>query len=426
MARDPWPRRDEREAVSNDAYAALRRPSYRRFLAGAFSVNLGAQFLKIAAGFHLYTVTHQAWALAGLGLANYLPIFVLSLPAGWAADHYDRRQVLRLAQAIQLLAALGLLGLVALGGPTWGWYPLVFLHACGRALQTPSSVSLYPLLIEPAEVPRAVSWNSATYQLGAVLGPVLAGLSVHFLGVLPSLAVVVAGPALSLALISRLQLLRQPPSARVEPLKEKILGGFRFVRAQRAILGALSVDFVEVLFGGVDGILPMFTEDILHCGAWGLGLLQAAIFVGAFIMSGVLAHKPRLPQPGKAMLAAVAGFGLCMLVFAWSKAFWLSFGALVAAGMLDQVSVYVRQTLVQLRTPEQLRGRVQAVNFFFIGSSNELGEFESGVSAAWLGPVGSVLMGGVAVLLTVATWSVLFKELRTLGSLAPDGPAAAP
>jgi MFS family permease len=405
--------------LSTDAFSPLRRSGFRRFILGAFGVNLAYQFLAVTAGFFLYDSTHQAWSLAALGLANYLPVLILSLPAGWAADHFDRRRVLQCSQAIQLAAALGLALLAWRQGPIWGWYPLVFLHGCGRALQTPSSVSLYPLLIEPDEVPRGVSWNSANYQFGAVVGPVLAGFIVHWLGVVASLGVVVAGPAVSLVLISRLDMLRQPPVPSVEPLRQKVLGGFRFVRSQRAILGALSVDFVAVLFGGVDGILPMFAADILHVGAWGLGLLRAAIFLGALIMSMGLLRRPLLPRPGKTMLAAVAGFGLCMLVFARSHSFWLSFGALVAAGMLDQISVYVRQTLVQLRTPEHLRGRVQAVNFLFIGSSNELGEFESGVTAAWLGPVGSVLMGGVAVLLTVGTWSVLFKELRDLDSLTP-------
>jgi hypothetical protein len=230
---------------------------------------------------------------------------------------------------------------------------------------------------------------------------------------------VVLGPLLNLAIIPTLKLMREPKPPLTEPLKKKILGGFHFVWEHQAIFGALSVDFVAVLFGGVEGILPMFAKDLLHCGPEGLGFLKAAIFVGAFLMSMALLRRPNLPRPGRAMLAAVAGFGACMLVFAWSRNFALSFGALVAAGMFDQVSVYVRQSLVQLRTPEHLRGRVQAVNFLFIGSSNELGEFESGVTAGWLGPVGSVIMGGVAVLLTVATWSVVFKELRQLDSLTP-------
>lgn len=407
--------------MSEDAYASLRRPGYRRFMAGALCVNLAAQVMLVAVSFHLYNVTRHVSSLAWLALMNYLPILLLSLPAGWISDHWDRRVVLRGAQAVQLAAALGLLAVAVSGAPLWAWYPMILLHASGRALQTPAAVSLYPLLITEAEVPRAVSFNSANYQAGAIVGPILGGVLTSLWGVLPGLAFAAAGPALGLALISRLDLLRPASTPPSERFREKLLGGFRFVKQQRAILGALSVDFVAVLFGGVDGILPVFAVDILHCGAWGQGLLKAGIFLGAFVMSSFLLHRPRLPRAGRAMLGAVAGFGVCMLVFGFSTSFWLSFGALVVAGMLDQVSVYVRQTLVQLRTPEALRGRVQAVNFLFIGSSNELGEFESAVSAGWLGPVGSVLMGGVAVLLAVATWSLLFKELRTLDSLVPGG-----
>ena len=404
---------------TSDPYAALRRPSYRRFLLGALGVNLSNQALQVTAAWHLYGQTHSAWSLFLIALMNYVPILLLSLPAGWAVDHYERRKVLALAQAAQLAAALGLCLLVALGGPDWGWYPLLLLASAGRALQTPASVSLYPLLVEPEEMPRAVAFNSGNFQVGAIFGPILGGLCYRWLGVAPALAFAALGPLVNLLVLPTLQLLRQAPAPAIEPLKQKILGGFRFVWSQQAIFGALSVDFVAVLFGGVDGILPMFARDLLHCGSVGFGFLKAAIFIGAFIMSWGLLHRPVLPKPGQAMLSAVAGFGLCMLVFAMSRNFFVSMAALVGAGMLDQVSVYVRQTLVQLRTPEALRGRVQAVNFLFIGSSNELGEAESAATAVWLGPVGSVVLGGVAVLVTVATWSLLFKELRQLDSLSP-------
>jgi len=407
----------------SDSYAPLRRPAFRRFLTCAQALTLANQVLAITAGYHLYDLTHSAWSLLLVGLMSYLPILLFSLPAGWAADHFDRRKVLAFTLCLHLASSISLLALVLLGGPEWPWYPLLFLAATSRAFHSPSAVSLYPLLIEPGEMPRAVSWNSANYQAGAIVGPILGGLLLHQFGVTGAITFVAAGPVLYLSLLPGLVLLRYPPTPLVEPLKDKVLKGFKFVWNDKAICGALSVDFVAVLFGGVEGILPMFQKDILHCGPLGLGFLRAAMFVGALMMSFFLAHRPPMRKPGKTMLACVGGFGLCMLCFAASRNLYLSLVALIAAGMFDQVSVLVRQTLVQMRTPEALRGRVQAVNFLFIGSSNELGEVESGLTAGLLGPVGSVLLGGVAVLAIVSIWAVTFPALRDLPSLgARDKP----
>ncbi len=371
----------------------------------------------MTAGNHLYSTTNSAWPLALVGLMAYLPTLTLSLPAGWASDHFPRRSVIAFALSLQGLGVLGLILLTATGGPQWPWYPLLFLAGSGRALLTPSGVSFYPQLLEASEVPRGVSWNSATNQAGTVLGLLAGGLLLHWFSVTETLCVALAGPLIYLALLPALKPLRELPAPAEEALREKLLGGFKFVWAQKPILGALSLDFVAVLFGGASGIAPMFALDILHCGSIGQGALMAAPFVGSLIMGFRLAHHPVLPRPGRAMLFAVAGFGLCMLVFGFSRRLDLSLLALAASGMLDQISVYVRQTMVQLRTPEALRGRVQAVNFLFIGSSNELGEFESGATAAFLGPLGSVFLGGTAVLLVVLAASRLFPELLTLPSL---------
>ncbi|MEI6604864.1 MAG: MFS transporter [Verrucomicrobiota bacterium] len=403
--------------MPSDSYAPLRRPAFRRFLTGAQALTLSNQVMAITAGYHLYDLTHSAWSLLLVGLMSYLPILLFSLPAGWAADHFDRRKVLTLTLCLHLAASASLLALVWLGGPEWPWYPLLFVAATSRAFHTPSAVSLYPLLIEAEEMPRAVSWSSANYQAAAIMGPILGGCLLHQFGVAGALTFVLAGPVLFLLLLPGLVLLRHPPKPVDEPLKDKVLKGLGFVWNDKAIFGALSVDFVAVLFGGVEGILPMFQKDILHCGPLGLGFLRAAMFVGALMMSIFLAHRPPMRKPGKAMLASVGGFGLCMLCFAASRHLYLSLATLVAAGMFDQVSVLVRQTLVQMRTPEALRGRVQAVNFLFIGSSNELGEVESGLTAGLLGPVGSVLLGGMAVLVIVSTWAVTFPALRDLPGL---------
>lgn len=403
--------------MPNDAYAPLRRPAYRRYVEGSLATTIAEQVLRVTAGNHLYATTHSAWPLALVGLMAYLPTLTLSLPAGWASDHFPRRSVIAVSLSLQVLGLAGLALLSGLDGPQWPWYPLLFLAGCGRALLTPAGVSLYPQLLEPSEVPRGVSWNSATNQAGTVLGLLAGGLLLHWFTVTETLCIALAGPLIYLFLLPGLKALRELPPPMEEPLREKLLGGFKFVWAQKPILGALSLDFVAVLFGGASGIAPMFALDILHCGSIGQGALMAAPFVGSLIMGFRLAHHPVLPRPGRAMLLAVAGFGVCMLVFGWSRRLDLSLAALAASGMFDQVSVYVRQTMVQLRTPESLRGRVQAVNFLFIGSSNELGEFESGVSAAVLGPVGSALMGGAAVLLVVMAAYRVFPELVKLPSL---------
>jgi hypothetical protein len=405
--------------MPNDPYLPLRRAPFRNYLTGTLATDLSNRILKVTAGYTLYKITHSAWVLAIAALMFYLPILLLSLPAGWATDHFERRRVLALALLLQALGALGLVLLLGLGGPLWLWYPLLFLIGCGGALQSPAAVSLYPQLLEAAEVPRGVTWNSAAHQAGSVAGPLLGGLLLQWLGAQNTLYFVAAGPALFMALLPSLRSLRALPAPVDEPLREKILGGFRFVWQQRPILGALSLDFVAVLFGGVEGILPIFALDILHCGPIGQGALMAAPFLGSLLMGFWLAHHPLLPRPGRAMLFAVGGFGVCMLVFGFSKRLDLSLLALGASGMLDQISVYVRQTLVQLRTPEALRGRVQAVNFLFIGSSNELGEFESRVTAGFMGPVGSAVFGGVAVLAVVLGARRLFPELLHLSSLEP-------
>jgi MFS family permease len=408
--------------MANDPYAPLRRAPFRRFLGGSLATNLSSQVLKVTAGWHLYAVTHSAWVLALVGLMSYLPILLLSLPAGWASDHFSRHRVLAAALGLQAASALALAALTGFAGPLWPWYPLLFLSGCGRALQAPAAASLYPQFLETEEVSRGVSWNSTIIQGGTVVGLLLGGVLLRCLGVSLSLCFVMAGPLVFLALLPGLKTLRKIAAPLQEPLREKLLGGFRFVWSQKPILGALSVDFVAVLFGGVSGILPMFAMDILHCGPDGLGALTAATFFGALLMSLLLSHHPVFPRPGRAMLLAVAGFGVCMLVFGLSKNFSLSLLVLVVSGVLDQVSVYVRQSLVQLRTPEALRGRVQAVNFLFIGSSNELGACESGLTAAWMGPVGSVLLGGFAVLAVVLGAGRVFPELLHLPSLerAPD------
>jgi MFS family permease len=380
-------------------------------------MHIANQVAKIAIGWTLYDRSGSAWTLAWAALANYLPIFLFSLPAGLLADHPRRQDFLRLTLAGQLLALLGLAWAVHVGVPFPVWYGLIFLGGIARAVHTPLAVTFYPTLLPATAVANSVNWNSINFQVSAVAGPILGGYLVHLLGPSQAFAVAAIGPALYLTVVSFLAPVRSLASHSVkESLRQRILGGWHYLQTDPIIRWALTLDLVAVLFSGAEGILPIFAKDRLQVGAVGLGWLAAATFIGALCMTLWVAHQP-LKKAGWAMLAAVAGFGASMVVFSLSTVFWLSFAALFASGVLDAVSVVVRQTLVQTHTPEHLRGRVQAMNFLFIGSSNELGEFESSITAGWWGPVASVLVGAVATIGFVAYVVKSAPELRNLGTL---------
>jgi MFS family permease len=403
---------------NHDPYGALRHGAFRRFLVGAQALHLGGQAVDLALGYHLYQLTGSAWSLAFMGLAKYLPIFLLSLPAGLLVDNVERRLIMRATLSAQVLAALGLAYLAIHGGPLPLWYGLILLWSSARAVHTPASVSFYPTLIPESAIGNAVPWNSSNFQMGAMVGPALAGFLIAWRGPEAAFIFGAAGPAFFLLMLVGLRPVRTyQASASQESIASRVAGGWRFVAAHKPILAALTLDLFAVLFGGVEAILPMFARDILHVGPVGLGFLKAAPFAGAFIISFYLAHHP-MRHAGRSMIQAVAGFGLCMIVFGVSRVYAISLMALFLSGALDNISVVVRQTLVQLSTPEGLRGRVQAVNFLFIGSSNELGEFESGVAAASMGAVSSVLAGGVVVMLVVAAVAWKWPQLKELGQLS--------
>jgi MFS family permease len=403
---------------SHDPYEALRYPGYRLYLLVTQASHLANQIAFIAIGWTLYDRTASAWPLAFVGLAMYLPIFGFSLPAGLLADHPRRKAFLAYSVAAQCLSFLGLAWAAHSGAPLWVWYSLVFLSATASAVRTPLAVSFYPTLIPMDAVANSVTWNSSNFQFSAIVGPVLGGALLNWLGSSEAFAIAAAGPALYLLGLPFLKPLRVAASANAkESLRDRILGGWRYLQKESVIRWALTLDLFAVLFGGADAIMPIFAKDILHVGPLGLGWLNAAGFAGALCMSVWVAHRP-LRHAGRSMLLAVGGFGLCMVVFSLSHSYALSFLALFGAGALDAISVVVRQTMVQVRTPEHLRGRVQAVNFLFIGSSNELGGFESGMTAALMGPVLSVLAGGLLTLGVVAWVAKISPELRQLENLS--------
>ena len=374
---------------------------------------------RTALGWELYGRTHSAMVLGWVGLAQFLPVFFFSLWAGRLADRVDRKKVVLACLAVQVSAALGLAWVSFTQGPVWLDYLLLAVLGGAGAFQTPASQALLPRLLPRKSFANAVTWLSSGFQVSAMLGHNLGGL-VYFLAQGAPL-VYLLDAAANAVFLGCILALPSVPSAAPEKKEggwDSLMGGMNFVWRDRVLLGSLSLDLFAVLLGGATALLPIYASDILRCGPVGLGALQSATFAGAFLMALWIAHRPPMKKAGPAFLWAVAGFGAAILVFSFSRSFLLSLLMLLLSGAFDAVSVVVRHTLVQLRTPDAMRGRVSAVNNVFIGSSNELGEFESGAAAAWLGPVAAAGLGGAGVLVSVAVAAALFPKLRRLGALS--------
>jgi MFS family permease len=394
-----------------------RHPAFLHLWFARLAATAGNQMLMVAVGWQIYDLTGSAWDLGLVGLLQFVPAVLLWLPAGHAIDRFHRARLVALCMAVQVgIAAL----LWAGSGFGWAGRELLLGVAVGlgavRALQMPAQQALTPLLVPHELLARALAASSAGMQGAIIAGPALGGL-LYVAGASTvyascALLFVVAG-----ALALRIRYEHQPAPA--EPLAwHTLLAGVRFVWRHKVVLGAISLDLFAVLLGGATALLPMFAKDVLHVGPWGLGLLRGAPAVGALAMSVVLARWPVRRRTGHALLGAVAVYGAAQLGFGLSTVFALSLAALAAGGAADMVSVVIRQTLVQLETPDEMRGRVSAVNSVFIGASNQLGEFESGATAAWLGPVGSVVLGGVGTLVVAAAWLRLFPALAARNELA--------
>lgn len=381
----------------------------------------GNQMVMVALGWQMYELTGDAWDLGMVGLMQFVPALLFTLPAGQVVDHFDRRLVLAASFSLQLVAA------AVLCLSSWQHFvsrPLIFgasiAYGFSRAFQMPAQQAMLPLLVSAAALPRAMAASAAAMQTAIIAGPVVGGF-VYAVG-----PTQVYGTSFGLLLVALLGVAAvgalPPPARRTQASWSALFAGLRFVRHQPAMLGAISLDLFAVLLGGATALLPMFARDILHTGAWGMGVLRAAPALGALVVSGWLARWPLERRVGRTLFVAVAVYGVATLVFAVSRSFALSFAALVTCGGSDMISVVIRQTLVQLETPDEMRGRVSAVNSVFIGASNQLGEFESGATAAWLGPVGSVVAGGLGTLAVVGLWWVLFPALATRDALRPSRP----
>ncbi len=378
------------------------------------------QMLMVAVGWQMYDLTGSAWNLGLVGLLQFLPALLLVLVAGHVVDHFDRARIAALCMLAQVMIALVLMIATQLH---WAQRDLLFvvsvLLGVVKAFQMPAQQALAPALVPPEVLPRALAFSSMGSQAAIVAGPALGGF-VYVGGAQAVYAVCAALFALAGGLVQGVRYDHAPAASREMNLAT-LTAGVHFVRHRPVVLGAISLDLFAVLLGGATALLPIFAKDILHTGPWGLGLLRAAPAAGAFTLSLLLTRWPITRRAGQVLLGAVALYGAATLVFGISTSFALSMAALVVAGAADMVSVVIRQSLVQLDTPEDMRGRVSAVNSVFIGASNQLGEFESGVTAALLGPVGSVLLGGLGTLMVAGLWMRLFRPLAQRDRLTGGG-----
>ena len=385
-------------------------PSFRRFLWTRLLGNASMQMMLVALGWQVYDLTSSAWDLGLVGLLQFVPALLLTIPAGQLVDRVDRRLVLAAAHAIQAAVALVLM-MAAVGG--WASRDLILGLALAigtsRALQMPAQQAMVPALVPLAQLARATAISSAVMKFAVIGGPAIGGF-IYAAGAWIAYGVSAALFLLALAFLFSVE--RAPLPANKEPVSwNSVFAGFAFVWRHKVALGAISLDLFAVLLGGATALLPIFARDVLHIGPWGLGLLRAAPAAGALVVGLWLTRNPLRGRVGRTMFISVAIYGLAILVFGLSESFLLSLAALAISGGADMVSVVIRLTIVQVETPDDMRGRVSAVNSTFIGASNELGEFRAGAMAAWLGAVGSVLVGALGTLAVVALWMKLFPAL---------------
>ncbi len=403
----------------HDPYAALRCRGYRRVLVGNVFSAFGQEMQSVAIGWELYERTNSPAAIGFVGLAQFLPVILLSLPAGQVADRYSRKWILTLAQILLACSSASLALVSFFHGPVPLVYFILVVMGVGRAFNAPARSSLVPQLVEPAILHNAVTWNTSGWQVASMLGPAIGGAIIWRTGRAADAylvaAICCAACAYFVAGVHPRRVERDS-----EPLTfRSLIAGVRFVWSTRLILATITLDLFAVLFGGATALLPIYARDILLVGPGGLGWLRSAPAIGAFVMALVMAHRPPMLRAGRALIASVVGFGVATIVFGFSRDPILAFAMLALIGALDNVSIVVRGTLIQLMTPDAMRGRVSAVNMMFIVSSNELGAFESGMAAELFGPVASAVGGGIGTLLVVAGVLWRWPEVYRLGPLRP-------
>jgi MFS family permease len=393
--------------------AAFRHLGFALYAAGRFCVVAALEMQSVAVGWQVYEITRRPLDLGYVGLAQFMPVVALFLVAGHVVDRFNRKTVLLVCTLGMAVCSALLIEITRVGShsvrPIYG---VLLLLGVVRVFNGPAGRSLLPQLVPIDVFPNAVAWNATVFQAATILGPALGGLLyAAFRGPAGVYATTLVACLLATVALTRIGL-RPSTRAREEVSAGSVLAGLHYIWTNKLILGSISLDLFAVLLGGSVALLPVYAREILHTGPWGLGILRSAPGVGALIMAIALAYRPLRRRVGKVMLACVAGFGIFTIVFGVSRSMTVSLIALLLVGATDMVSVVVRGTLVQVATPDEVRGRVNAVDMIFIGASNELGEFESGLTAHWFGTVPAVIIGGAGTLLVVALWSWLFPDLR--------------
>jgi MFS family permease len=403
----------------HDPYAALRIPNYRAYILALLTLTLGIQVQGVVVAWQLYAITRDPLSLGLIGLAEALPFIATALYAGHTADRMDRRRLTVAAAAVLVVCSVALLALTVAGvlaarRSVWVVYAVIALSGVARSFLQPARTALAAEIVPRALYPNSITWRTSSWQLAAVAGPALGGLVYGWHGATAGYVVDVALTAAGLAWFAAIRHRSPVQSPIREGLAQSLRAGLRFVRRSPVVLGAMTLDLFAVLFGGATALLPVFASEVLYVGPRGLGLLRAAPAAGAVIVSVLLTYRRPWERAGQALLAAVAAFGLCMVGFGLSRVFLLSLVLLVLSGAADMVSVNIRSMLLQTHTPAEMLGRVSAVNAIFIGSSNEIGAFESGVAARLLGAARSVVLGGLATLVVVAGTAWRAPTLRRL------------
>jgi MFS family permease len=415
---------DSTAPQAHDPYQAFRFRNYRFFAAGNVLSVMGRQMVAIAIGWEIYQRTHSASMLGYVGLALALPVIIFAIPAGQLADRCQRRKILLVTQLLTSLSSIGLV-VWSYHHASFAWmFTLLFLSGIARTFSWAARTPFMANLVPADALNNAVTWNSSLFQGASVIGPALGGMLLAKLP-FPFIYGLDAFFALTFfALLLPITYRQENGKAKAQNWSD-VFNGIRFVFNTKIILATITLDLFAVLFGGATALLPIYADNILHCGAIGLGWLRAAPSMGSVAMGLSIAYLPPMKRAGRSMLHAVFWFGLATIVFGLSKSFWLSIAALFVTGAADSVSVIVRHTLVQLLTPDTMRGRVSAVNNVFIGTSNELGAFESGMTAQWFGPVISVVGGGIVTVLVVIATMKKWPQVLGLGTFASMKPVEA-
>ena len=406
--------------AQNDRFAAFRHGSYTRFFIARFLASFAIQIVSVSVGWQMYDETRNTLLLGMIGLVQFLPSLVLLLLTGSVADRYNRRSIMALCLVLSSCCAAALLAITVTGSfAPLPVFAVMVVFGIERAFMAPAVQSLAPNLVPERDLANAIAWNSSSWQTASIVGPVAGGL-------LYGLSATVAYSVALVFLVSASLLtfsIPKPEQQRSDEVRSwsTVLAGFRFISSEKVVLGAISLDLFAVLLGGAVALMPVFARDVLVLGPWGLGLLRAAPGIGAILVAVLLAAYPIRHHAGLWMFAGVALFGAATVCFGLSQHVWLSIAALFVMGGADMISVYVRETLITLWTPDAVRGRVNAVNMVFVGASNELGEFRAGTMAHVFGAVPAVIIGGIGTLAVSVIWAASFPKLRRIDSLdAPD------